>query len=198
MPRSRRPPTGLPAETEGPVGWRIWRNTSWREIAMPRAKPKVREQARALFLSGEASSNIDIARHLKVKPHTVAAWRKVEGWDELRIAVDRRAAEKLVEEIATDRVALNQRHYKFWELALARTAEILKGDHVRDLRTLERMTAILDRAQKGQRLAKGLSLDGETEGAIRAQAQSEIRTLIDRFLSAVKEHIPDESIRERI
>jgi hypothetical protein len=68
---------------------------------MPRANPRVRETARALFLSGEASSNVDIARHLKVKPHTVAAWRKLEGWDDLRIAVDRRAAEKLVEEIAT-------------------------------------------------------------------------------------------------
>jgi hypothetical protein len=67
---------------------------------MPRAKPKVREKARALFLSGEASSNVDIARHLRIKPHTVAAWRKQEGWDELRIAVDKRAAEKLVEEIA--------------------------------------------------------------------------------------------------
>jgi len=165
---------------------------------MPRANPKVRERARALFLSGEASANIDIARHLKVKPHTVAAWRKLEGWDDLRIAVDKRAAEKLVEEIATDRVALNQRHYKFWDLTLARTAEVLKTSPVKDLRDLERMTAILDRAQKGQRLAKGLSLDGETEEAIRAQAQSENRTLIDRFVSAVKEHVPDESIRERI
>ncbi len=61
-------------------------------------------------------------------------------------------------------------------------AEVLKSDQVKDLRTLERMTAILDRAQKGQRLAKGLSLDGETEEAIRAQAQSEIRSLIDMFL----------------
>jgi hypothetical protein len=165
---------------------------------MPRANPRVRERARALFLSGETSSNVDIARHLKVKPHTVAAWRKLEGWDDLRIAVDRRAAEKLVEEIATDRVALNQRHYKFWELALARTAEVLKGDQVKDLRTLERMTSILDRAQKGQRLAKGLSLDGETEEAIRAQAQSELRSLIDMFLAAVKEHVDDESVRERI
>ena len=165
---------------------------------MARASAKVREQARALFLGGEASSNIDIARHLRVKPHTIAAWRKAEGWDELRIAVDRRAAEKLVEEIATDRVALNQRHYKFWELALARTAEILKGDQIRDLRTLERMTAILDRAQKGQRLAKGLSLDGETEEAIRAQATSEMRSLIDLFISSLKEHITDESVRERI
>ena len=165
---------------------------------MPRAKPRVRERARSLYLSGEATSNVDIARHLRIKPHTVASWRRTEGWDELKLAVDKRAAEKLVEEIATDRVALNQRHYKFWELALARTAEILKGDHVRDLRSLERMTAILDRAQKGQRLAKGLALDGETEEAIRAQAQSEIRTLIDRFVSAVKEHVVDESTRERV
>jgi hypothetical protein len=165
---------------------------------MPRANPKIREKARALFLSSEADSNVDIARHLKVKPHTVAAWRKAENWDELRIAVDKRAAEKLVEEIATDRVALNRRHFKFWELALARTAEVLKTDQVGDLRALERMTAILDRAQKGQRLAKGLSLDGETEEAIRAQAQAENRALIDAFLAAVKEHIPDEQARERI
>ncbi len=165
---------------------------------MPRASPKLREKARALFLSSEADSNVEIARHLKVKPHTIAAWRKAENWDELRIAVDKRAAGKLVEEIATDRVALNRRHYKFWELSLARMAEVLKGDQVKDLRTLERMTAILDRAQKGQRLAKGLSLDGETEEAIRAQAQSEIRSLIDMFLTAVKEHVSDESVRERI
>jgi hypothetical protein len=165
---------------------------------MPRANPKAREKARSLFLSGEASSNVDISRHLKVKAHTVAAWRKLEGWDDLRIAVDRRAAEKLVEEIATDRVALNRRHFKFWELSLARMAEVLKGDQVKDLRTLERMTAILDRAQKGQRLAKGLSLDGETEEAVLAQAKSEIRSLIDIFLAALKEHVADESTRERV
>jgi Putative ATPase subunit of terminase (gpP-like) len=165
---------------------------------MPRANPKTREKARSLFLSSQADSNAEIAKHLKVKPHTIAAWRKAEGWDELRIAVDRRAAEKLVEEIATDRVALNQRHYKFWELTLARTAEILKGDQVKDLRALEKMTAILDRAQKGQRLAKGLAVDGHTEEAIRAQAQAENRALIDLFLSAVKEHVKDDDARERI
>jgi hypothetical protein len=165
---------------------------------MARASAKVREKARQLFLAGEAASNVDIARHLRIKPHTVATWRKSESWDELKVAVDRRAAEKLVEEIATDRVALNQRHYKFWDLALARLADVLKGDHVRDLRGLERMTAILDRAQKGQRLAKGLSMDGETEEAIRAQAQAEVRGLIDLFISALKEHVQDESVRERI
>jgi hypothetical protein len=70
--------------------------------------------------------------------------------------------------------------------------------HVRDLRGLEKMTAILDRAQKGQRLAKGLAVDGETEEAIRAQAHAENRALIDLFLSAVKEHVKDDDVRERI
>jgi hypothetical protein len=46
--------------------------------------------------------------------------------DELRAAADQRAAE-VVEKIATDRVALNRRHFKFRELALARTAEVLGG-----------------------------------------------------------------------
>jgi hypothetical protein len=165
---------------------------------MARASAKIREKARQIFLSGETSSNAEIARHLKIKPHTVASWRRAESWDVLRVLVDRRAAEKLVEEIATDRVALNQRHYKFWELALARTAEVLKSDDVRDLRSLERMTSILDRAQKGQRLAKGLSLDGDTEEAIRAQAQAETRSLIDMFITALKEHVTDESVREQI
>jgi hypothetical protein len=74
----------------------------------------------------------------------------------------------------------------------------LKSDDVRDLRSLERMTSILDRAQKGQRLAKGLSLDGDTEEAIRAQAQAETRSLIDMFITALKEHVTDESVREQI
>ena len=165
---------------------------------MARASAKTRERARRIYLSGEADSNVEIARHLGLKPHTIAAWRKTESWDELKIAVDRRAAEKLVEEIATDRVALNQRHFKFWELALARLGDVLKGDTVRDLRNLERMTAILDRAQKGQRLAKGLSLDGDTEEAIRAQAQAETRSLVDLFLTTIKEQVEDESLRERI
>jgi transposase len=165
---------------------------------MARASAKVRERARALFLAGEATSNVEIARHLKIKPHTVAAWRKAEGWDELKLAVDKRAAEKLVEEIATDRVELNRRHFRFWELALARAAEVLKNEPQFDLRSLERLTAVLERSQKGQRLAKGLSVDGETEEAIRAQAQAENRALVDAFVSAVKENVEDESIRERI
>lgn len=165
---------------------------------MPRANRKIREEARRLFLTGEETTNAGIAGRVGIKPHTVGTWRKQEDWDGLSLKIDRRAAEKLAEKIANERVTLNLRHYRIWELLLARMAETLKDSSQRDVRTLERMAAILDRAQKGQRVAKGLSAGGETEEGIRAEAQSDIRGLIDAFIDAVKGNVKDEQTREKI
>ena len=66
------------------------------------------------------------------------------------------------------------------------------------MKGLEKVAGILERAQKGQRLARGLALDGQTEEQIRAEAQAEVRRLIDAFVESVKEHVCDEEIRERI
>ena len=74
---------------------------------MPKAALKVREEARRLYLTGEMTSNAEIAIRLGVKPHTVGSWRRDEDWDGLRRKIDRRAAEMFVEKIATDRVTLN-------------------------------------------------------------------------------------------
>jgi len=165
---------------------------------MKRPLRKAREEARRLYLAGEISTNAEIAARLKVKPHTVARWRKDEDWDGLRLKIDRRAAELFVEKIATDRVSLNVRHYRLWDLLLAQLMEDLKTRKGMDAREMERVAGILDRAQKGQRLAKGLSTSGETEEGIRAQSQAEIRGLIDSFIDAVKENVPEEATRERI
>jgi hypothetical protein len=165
---------------------------------MQRQLSRRRAEARRLYLAGEASSNAEIASRLKVKPHTVGKWRREEDWDGLRLKIDRRAAELFVEKIATDRVSLNVRHYRYWELVLVKLAEDLKAKKALDIREMERVAGILERAQKGQRLAKGLSVAGETEEAIRAQSQAEVRRLIDAFVEAVKENIPDEETRERI
>src|SRR5512140_437913 len=137
---------------------------------MKRSLSKAKEEARRLYLSGEVSSNAEIAARLKVKPHTVARWRKDEAWDGFRLKIDRRAAELFVEKIATDRVTLNVRHYRLWEVVLAKLMEDLKSRKSLDPREMDRIAGILDKAQKGQRLAKGLSDYGETEEAIRAQA----------------------------
>jgi len=163
-----------------------------------RSLPKKRVEARRLFLAGELTKNADLAVRLKVKPHTVGRWRQEEDWDGLRLKIDRRAAELFVEKIASDRVDLNFRHYRIWELLLARLVTDLKVERACDIREMERIAAIVDRAQRGQRLAKGLSISGETEEAIRAQGEAEVRQLIDTIIDAIKETVPDEETRDRL
>ncbi len=160
---------------------------------------KTREQARELYLTGEVTSVSEIARRIKVKSHTVGRWRQREDWDGLRLKIDRRAAEQLAERIASERVNLNAQHFKLWGVVVAQLFESLqrnglKGEQVRNL---EKVAGILDRAQRGQRLARGLSLDGQTEEQIRAQAEADGRALIDGFIDIVKEEIPDEQTRDR-
>jgi hypothetical protein len=135
---------------------------------------------------------------LGVKGHTIGRWRKEEDWDDLRRKVERKAAEEFAEKIASDRVTLNVRHYRMWDLLMAKLAEELKTAQGIDIRGLERISTILDRAQKGQRLAKGLSITGETEEAIRAQSEADHRHLIDVFIDTIKENVHDEEARERI
>ncbi len=116
-----------------------------------------REEARRLFLTGEATSVAEIACRLQTKPHTIGTWRREEDWDDLRLKIDRQAAEKLVEQLASERVALNAQHFKMWGVVVSRLFESAQN-HSLDLdkvRTLERMAAIPEKAQKGQRLARG-------------------------------------------
>ncbi len=159
-----------------------------------------REEARRLFLTAEATTVAEIARRLKCKPHTVAQWRREEDWDALRLKIDRQAAEKLVEQLASERVTLNAQHFRFWGVVVGQLFESIqnKGLNLDEIRSLERVSSILEKAQRGQRLARGLSLDGHTEEQIRAQAEADGRALIDTFIEAVKEEVPDEKTRDRI
>jgi uncharacterized protein YjcR len=165
---------------------------------MKRSLVKTREEARRLFLTGEVTSNAEIAVRLGVKPHTIGRWHREEDWDRLRAKIDIRAAELFIDKIATERVTLNVLHHQMWAMLLSRLAEDLRGKRGIEIRELEKIAGILEKAQRGQRLAKGLSLTGETEEAIRAQAEGEIRQLIDAFIDSVKENVKDEEIREKI
>jgi hypothetical protein len=106
----------------------------------------------------------------------------------------------MAERIATERVNLNSQHFKLWGVVVARLFDTLQkggltGDEVR---SLEKVAGILDRAQKGQRLARGLSLDGKTEEQLRAEFEAEGRSLIDFFIDVVKQEVEEELIRDRI
>lgn len=166
---------------------------------MARAARKTREEARRLFLTGEVTSNVEIAARLRLKPHTVGLWRKQEDWDGLRLKIDRRAAEMFVEKLATDRVNLNSSHFKLWSVVVSQLLEALKtAGSDEKVKNLERVSAIVDRAQKGQRLARGLALDGQTEEQIRAEAAADTRKLVDLFIEVVKAEIRDTAVRDRI
>jgi hypothetical protein len=163
------------------------------------AHKKKRKEARKLFLAGECASNADIGRRLGLKPHTVSRYRKEEDWDGLRLKAERRAAEKMVEQLANERVSLNTKHYNFHEVILNEVTATLKAGHGKfTAADLADLVGIVERAQKGQRLARGLSVTGETEEQIRAQAEADHRGLVDAFTEAVKQHVPDEELRERI
>ncbi len=106
----------------------------------------------------------------------------------------------VAERIASERVTLNAQHFKLWGVVVSRLFESIQkqGLNIDEIRSLERVAAILDRAQRGQRLARGLSLDGQTEEQIRAQAEADGRALIDTFIDVVKEEVTDEQSRDRI
>jgi hypothetical protein len=167
---------------------------------MARHSLKLREEARQYYLTGEVTSISEIARRVRVKPHTVGVWKRDEDWDGLRIKIDKRAAEQLVERLATERVNLNAQHFKLWNAVVARVfAAVQKGQiDGSETRDLDRVSAILERAQKGQRLARGLSLDGETEEQIRAEAAAETRHVVDTFLRVIKREISEPATRDRI
>ena len=167
---------------------------------MARYSKKKREDARRLFLTGECPSVAEIARRLRAKAHTVGEWKREEDWDGLRLKIDRQAAEQIVAQLANERVTLNARHFKFWDVIGSKMVDLVKAGALgaEEIKSLDRLAAILERMQRGQRLARGLSLDGQTEEQVRAEAQAELRSLVDLFVELVKHEVPDEPTRDRI
>jgi len=167
---------------------------------MTRYAKSKREEARRLFLTGEVATSAESARRLGIKPHTVGLWKRQEDWDGLRLKIELKAAEKLVEQLAGERVQLNARHFKFWDVIGGRLVQSVKPEHLDadEIKSLDRLAAILERMQKGQRLARGMSLDGQTEEQIRAEADSEGRGLVDLTIEVIKEKVTDPDVRDEI
>lgn len=167
---------------------------------MGRHAKKTRERARELYLTGESASIAEIARRVGVKSHTVARWKKDEDWDRLLLRIEKRAAEQLAERIATERVSLNEQHFKGWSVIFSQTFKRVQDGNLdtEQIRNLERLAGVLERTQRGQRLARGLSLDGKTEEQLRAEFEAEGRALADLFFDVVKEKVPDERVRDEI
>ena len=165
---------------------------------MKRATLALRKEACRLFLSGEMETNAEIASFLKVKPHTIGVWRKEEGWDETRRKSMKRASEEVAAAITSENINTNLTHFRVWEYLLKLLVQTLNKPDPLLVRMLDRQSAIAERAQKGQRLSRGMGVDGQTEEKIRAEANAELRRMIDLFIDTVKECVKDEEVRDRI
>lgn len=165
---------------------------------MKRATTALRKEARRLFLSGEMDTNAEIAAFIKVKPHTVGSWRREEGWDETRRKAMAHAAERMAEAVGTQNINTNLTHFRVWEFVLKLLIQTLNKADATVVKLLDRQSAIAERAQRGQRLARGMGVDGQTEEKIRAEAQADMRRMIDMFIDTVKECVKDEETRDRI
>jgi hypothetical protein len=109
----------------------------------------------------ELRAELDRPHPRRSPPHTAAPYRRDEARDELELKVDRRAADKLAEQIATDRVTLIVRHFNFYEVVLNEiTAALKAGRRKFSVGDLAALVAVIEKARKGQRLARALSLDG--------------------------------------
>lgn len=165
---------------------------------MKRATMPLRREARRLFLSGEMETNAEIAAFLKVKPHTVGVWRKEEAWDDTRRKSMKKASEEAAAAITSENINTNLTHFRVWEYVLKLLVQTLNKPDPDMVKLLDRQSAIAERAQRGQRLSRGMGVDGQTEEKVRAEAQAELRRMIDLFIDTVKECVTDEEVRDRI
>jgi hypothetical protein len=105
----------------------------------------------------------------------------------------------MAEQIPSDHVGLNLKHFRYLEVLLIGVAETLKADTGKlGTREVAEIAGIIEKCQRGRRLARGLSAGGEAEEEVRARAEAENRALVGTFVDAVKEHVPDEIFRETI
>lgn len=165
---------------------------------MARPSAKTREEARMLFVTGQVTINAELARRFNVKPQTIAHWRKRDGWDDLHLKAEQRAAEKMVEQIATERVSLNVKHFKAWDMVLSQALKRVKKEGDLDWGQIDKLASIVDRVQKGQRCAKEMATMGIREEEARAAHAAELTTLVDVVIQSIKENVKDVETRDEI
>ncbi|MHC4707601.1 MAG: hypothetical protein ACYS8I_11015 [Planctomycetota bacterium] len=120
---------------------------------------RFRNQVRAAFLTGQHTSFKDLCRSFNVEQTKVAAWRRDEGWDDLKLQISRRAREKLIDKASERKSEIDDTHYRMWGAFEAQVYRQLKRaqDENRSIppRTLDVLSKVMERCQKGKRIACG-------------------------------------------
>jgi transposase-like protein len=114
---------------------------------------EVRRRAKIMWLSGNYSSDKDIAKELGVsRPNTIAEWRKKENWHLERTEtvnqINRRVGTVLQETIAE----MQRRHLREYQAMQSKGIQAL-AKH--DARSVVDAVNLIDTGVKGERLVRG-------------------------------------------
>ena len=103
---------------------------------------------------------------------TLTRWRREGNWDEEKFELEQEAADRARAELLDELASTQRDHFNMWKLFLWQVAEQLKDSEgrpmlIKDHGKLEAYSRVLERAQKGQRVALGVEdgrLDDEKDG----------------------------------
>lgn len=120
---------------------------------------RVRNQVRSAFLAGQYPGVPQLAKAFNIPSKTIHQWRSSEGWDELKAQIDTEAKRRLVNKLAEKKSEIDDQHFKLWGAFDAQVFMYMKKaqDDKRLIgpKTLDTLSKVLERSQKGRRIACG-------------------------------------------
>ena len=154
----------------------------------------VRQQARALYMSGEISSPYELATRIGCSPTTVKAWIDAEDWGADRDRVAAIVAGRLGAAVADEIESTNARYRQIWTAVLTQIVTLIRAAHEAGaplpLDDLDRCARVIERAQRGHGIALGVGADWLTA----AKAQE----VADAVTRAAIEDLTDEEIEAEL
>lgn len=134
------------------------------------------DKVRAVYVASETITHAELAHQFGTSLDSVKKRASKEKWAEQRHSVCTQIAlkteEKTIEKISDDRSEVNRVHYEMWGSVIAKLQDALKA--ALELDEIETITKALDRAQKGQRLAKDMVTDKTSQEVTGSMSVSNI------------------------
>lgn len=118
--------------------------------------PDLRARARELWLAGRTTDEA-VAEQLGVaRKDTIRDWRREEGWDDLKRAVDAATNVRMLREKAAAKAKIDERHDQLAEALEALLVRSIKSGGTPRAGELRAFAAALETAQRVRRRANGM------------------------------------------
>lgn len=131
---------------------------------------KVKE-VRDAYVQETFASIAAMSDHFGISRAQIMSWRDSEGWDDQRATLQHAVDRALMRKMVDQRMKTNEEHFQLWAILRRhcqnRLLEVENGDMVLRKRittgALLKISMILERIQRGQRISLGLDVPSQAE-----------------------------------